>query len=170
MHIAWCKKKMPNFVSSTLVTYILFKAFPSLTRWWVKSQMGAISFTKWRAPESRSVEPGKRRWGRCLTDATWWGNAWCQPTCGTARVIETWYLSNKIYTFATFRAQYKSVNAFDISNLGIFFRIELNHRAFEKKKTQILCEPEICVREIMFFLEKFTPLAKILHCCCQWQE
>ena len=43
------------------------------------------------------------------------------------------------------------------------FRIELNHRAFEKKKTQILCEPEICVREIMFFLEKFTPLAKILN-------
>ena len=32
MHIALCKKKMPNFVSSTLVTYILFKAFPSFTR------------------------------------------------------------------------------------------------------------------------------------------
>ena len=57
-----------------------------------------------------------------------------------------------------------------ISVIWAFFRIELNHRAFEKKKTQILCEPEICVREIMFFLEKFTPLAKILHCRRHWRQ
>ena len=34
-------------------------------------------------------------------------------------------------------------------------------------------EPEICVllsRENVFFLEKFTPLAKLLHCRRQWQE
>ena len=42
-------------------------------------------------------------------------------------------------------ARYKSVNAFDISNLGIFVRIELNCTVFEKNKTQIMSEPEICV-------------------------
>ena len=34
-------------------------------------------------------------------------------------------------------------------------------------------EPEICVlssRENMLFLEKFTPLAKLLHCRRQWRE
>ena len=34
-------------------------------------------------------------------------------------------------------------------------------------------EPEICVplsRENVFFLEKFTPLTKLLHCCRQWRE
>ena len=34
------------------------------------------------------------------------------------------------------RAQYKSVNAFDISNFGIFVRIELN-LSFLEEKTQI---------------------------------
>ena len=64
-------------------------------------------------------------------------------------------------------AQYKSVNAFDISNFGIFVRIELNFTVFEKKKHKLMREPEICVlllHENMFFLEKFTPLAKLLHC------
>ena len=58
-------------------------------------------------------------------------------------------------------ARYKSVIVFHISDFGIFVRIELNFTVFEKK------EPEICVlisRENMFFLEKFTPLAKLLHC------
>ena len=33
--------------------------------------------------------------------------------------------------------RYKSVNAFDISNSGIFVRIKLNFAVFEKKKKQI---------------------------------
>ena len=64
-------------------------------------------------------------------------------------------------------ARNKSINAFDISNFGIFVRIELNFTVFEKKKHKLMREPEICVllsRENMFFLEKFTPLAKHLHC------
>ena len=34
-------------------------------------------------------------------------------------------------------ARYKSVNAFDIRNFGIFVRIELNFIVFEKKKIQL---------------------------------
>ena len=34
-----------------------------------------------------------------------------------------------------FHARYKSVNAFDISNFGIFVRIELNFTVFKKKYT-----------------------------------
>ena len=64
-------------------------------------------------------------------------------------------------------ARYKSVNAFDIYNFGIFAIIELYFTVFEKKKHKLMREPEICVllsRENMFFLDKFTPLAKLLHC------
>ena len=61
-------------------------------------------------------------------------------------------------------ARYKSVNAFDISNFGIFVRIELNFTVFEKKKHKLMREPEICVllsREDMFFCD----LSDKYHLC-----
>ena len=64
-------------------------------------------------------------------------------------------------------ACYKSVNAFDICNFGIFAIIELYFTVFEEKKHKLMREPEICVllsRENMFFLEKFTPLWE--HTAC----
>ena len=53
-------------------------------------------------------------------------------------------------------ARYKSVNAFDISNFGIFVRIEIDFTVFEKNKHKLMKEHEVFVllsRENMFFLE-----------------
>ena len=57
-------------------------------------------------------------------------------------------------------ARYKSVNAFDISNFGIFVRIEFDFTVFEKKKHKLMNELNISVlimRENTLVVGKFAP-------------
>ena len=63
-----------------------------------------------------------------------------------------------------------SANAFSISYFIILDRNELDYKKqiFEENKHKLMNELKISVlitREIMLFLDKFTPLTKILHCC-----
>ena len=56
---------------------------------------------------------------------------------------------------------------------AFLLKLNLIIQFLRRKQHKLMSEPEICVlllRENMFFLEKFTPLAKLLRCRRQWRE
>ena len=89
------------------------------------------------------------------------------PKFYTAGISGQKFYTTKVRILDIVQSRLKSANALNISNLGIFFN------SFSDKNTRKVIEPKISVLIMpgnSCLTEKFTPLAKNLHCHRQWRH